>query len=312
MTVNRLHGLYAVKCGATLIGGITKRSGRTNSDVRQEATSGDVYARFQALYSVKPMFEFSTKSVAAALDNIGLAGEQITAGNTLVFYCQKQQKGGSRESGSVHRTITVNEGLIIPRRITCEHQGDATIDYEVLPIFDGTNEPWVVADTAALGTNPGDLERFTIGRFTLADAVPSTYIVPQIRRLDIDLGIQAETVGADSDVYDTHVRIVEILPSLSLTGIDIEWFKTGNILHSGRKIVHASTEIILRKRAAGSTFVSAATAQHIGFTAAGLAVIDQLFDASGNGLDECSLRLPLQYDGTNSPLTVDTTFSYTP
>lgn len=318
MSVARMHGLYAVKVGAsTLLGGITRRSARLGNDVRQIATSGDVYARFQALYAVKPMCDFASLNLAAALDLCGLTGFRITSGATLLFYCQQQQKGGSRMSGSNHRIITVNEGLLLPRRITCEHQGDAQIDYDVLPIYDGSNDPIVVADTSALGTNPGDAERFTLGPVTLAWS-GSSMTLPEIRRTEIDFGVQAETVGADSDLYDTNVRIVEIQPSITFTGIDIEWFKSANIPIGGRSLVHSGggsggttpTTIVFRKRALGGTFVAAATAEHIGMTACGMAVVEQLFDAQGNALDECSLRIPLRFDGTNAPITIDTTYAY--
>lgn len=310
MTATRLHGLYAVKVGATThLGGITRRSGRTGSDVRQTPTNGDVYSRFQALYSVKPMFEFSSLNVAAALDLCGLTGTRITSGATLRMYCQKQQQGGSRASGSVHRLIEVNEGLLIPRRITCEHQGDAQIDYDVLAIYDGANDPVTVSDSAALGTNPGDAERFTIGEVTLAWSGGSMAL-SEIKRLEIDFGVQAETVGADSEIYDTNVRIMEINPRITFTGIDIEWFKSANIPIGGRSVIHSGTEIVFRKRALGGTFVSALSNEHIGMTAAGLATVEQMFDASGNALDEASLSLPLRFDGTNAPLVIDTTYAY--
>lgn len=316
MTVSRMHGIYAVKLGATTIGGIRRRSLRTASEVRSEATSGEVYHRFQSLYAQKPVAEFSTVQIASALDACALTGTALTSGAPLLLYAQKHTEGGTRTAGANHRIYTLNEGLVLPRRLTVDHQGDAEIGYEALVTYDGTNNPIVFTDTSALPAAPTDAERFTLGRVTLTDdaGVPNSIVFSQIRRLEIDFGIQAETVGADSDIWDTNCRIVEIQPMLTISGIDIEWFKaTGaGIPLTGSNIVHTSTEILLRKRDAGGTFVAAATAEHIKFTAAGMATLERVCDAQGNALDEVELRMPLIYDGTNNPLVIDTTSSYTP
>ncbi len=313
MAVSKMHGIYAVKIGSTVLKGITSRALRTGAEVRQMPTSGEVYARFQALYSVKPMAEFASRNIAAALDLCSLTGTALTSAAPLLFYAQKNTEGGTRTAGSVHRIYTMNEGILVPRKIVVEHQQDAEIQYEALCTYDGTNEPLTITDTSALPALTGDAERFTLGRITLKDDSDNIVVFSQVRRLEIDLGIQAETVGADSDIFDTNCRIVEIQPSIKITGIDIEWFKalaTGIPL-TGKSVKHSGTEIILRKRTLGGQYVAAATQEHIGFTAAGMATIEQACGADGNALDEVSITMPLKFDGTNNPLVIDTTYGYT-
>ncbi len=308
MTVSRMHGIYAVKIGATTIGAVGRNAIRTGSEVRQQTSSGEVYARFQALYAQKPMAEFQTMQLAVALGACALTGTALTSGAPFLMYDQKHAEGGTRTSGSNHRIYTINEGLVVPRRLTCEHQGDALLDYEVLATYDGTNDPVVITDASAVPTIT-DAERFTLGSISLHDGT-TAYSIPQVRRLELDFGIAAETVGADSDLWDTSCRIVEIQPVLRLTGLDIEWLKSTVIPLIGRNITHASTTIYLRKRAAGGTFVANGTAEHLKFTAAGLATIDGL-DGSGNALKEVSLTLPMRFDGTNNPLTINTASAIT-
>ena len=308
MTVARMHGLHAAKIGSTVLGAIMRRAVRTGSEVRQEATSGEVYARFQALYAQNPMAEFGTRAIAAALAACGLTGTALTSGAPFLLYSQKQTEGGTRTSGSNHRTWTINEGLIYPRRIVCEHQGDATIEYQVLATYDGTNEPVVPGESAALEA-PTDAERFTIGPITLYDG-SNSHVMDHCKRIEIDLGVQAETVGADSDIWPTNCRIIEIQPSITLVGIDSEWWKSTKIPLTGRNIQHSGTSLYLRKRAAGSTFVANGTAQHVKFTAAGLAVVEG-FDASGNALDEVNVSFPLRFDGTNNPIVINTASAIT-
>lgn len=304
MTIGRMHGIYGVKLGASVIGAVGRTALRTGTEVRQEATSGEVYARFQAIYAQKPMAEFQTRQLATALGACALTGVALTSSAPLIVYAQKHAEGGTRTSGSNHRAFVINEGLMIPRRLTVEHQGDAVIDYEVLATYDGTNEPIAPAESQALPALSDDNERFTLGGTTLHNG-SSAFSFPQIRRLEIDFGIAAETVGADSDIWDTACRIAEILPSIRQAGIDTEWFKATVCPLTGLNIGHSGTKIFLKKRAAGGTFVADVTAQHIKFTAAGLAVIEGL-EGAGSGLKECSLVMPLRFDGTNNPITINT------
>jgi hypothetical protein len=308
MTIARMHGIYAVKVGATVLGAVGRTALRTGTDVRQESTSGEVFARFQALYAQKPMAEFQTRQLAASLGVAALTGVALTSGAPLIVYAQKMVEGGTRASGSTHRAFTINEGLLLPRRITCEHQGDAVLDYEALATYDGSNEPVAPSETQALPAVT-DAERFTIGGITINDGSTS-YVLGECRRIEIDFGIAAETVGADSDIWDTSCRIIEIHPRITFSGIDTEWWKSTQIPLTGRNIAHASTKIYLRKRAAGGTFVADATAEHLKFTACGCAYVDGL-EGSGNGLQEVSVSFPLKFDGTNNPITINTASAIT-
>lgn len=303
MTISQLHGLYAVKLGSTVLGGIRKRDLRTASEIRAEATSGDLFCRFGALYAQKPMASFSTLNIEQALGACALTGTALTSGAPLLFYCQKQTEGGGRTSGSNHRILTMNEGLLIPRRLTVEHQGDAELEYEGLITYDGTNNPIAITDSAALATHPGDAERFTLGPCTLTDDDANALTFTQGVRMEIDFGVQAETHGDSSDLYDTFARIVEIKPSITLTGKNIDWFKSTFLPLIGRGIRHSGTVISLRRRKRHSTFYAAGDSEHITITLDGLAVIEQVVDASGNNVDQTSIRIPLTFDGTTNPIT---------
>jgi hypothetical protein len=311
MTVSRLHGLYAVKIGATTLGGIRSRALRTASEIRQMATSGEVYARFGALYAQKPAAEFSTLDLKNGLAACGITGTAMTSAAPLILYGQKQLEGGSRMSGSNHRLWTMNEGILIPRRIVVEHQGDAAIDYEALITYDGTNDPIVITDLAALPAAPLDDYRYTLGKFSLTDDAAASYSFTEKLRLELDFGISAETHGADSDLWDTNARIVEVMPSLTISGKDLEWFKSTMVPLVGRTVRHNGTEIILQRRQNRQTFYSNVQAQHLKLTIAGQAVIEQVASASGNGVDETSLRIPLQFDGTNAPVVITADSTYT-
>jgi hypothetical protein len=306
MGITRKHGLYGVELGEVapvVIGGITRQSIAMQSIVQSEARSGEVYARLQALTEQRPRLTFTTNAVAAALDKAALVGLDISTLSTgLHLIAQKHADGGTRTAGATHRKYTLNDGLLFPTRLTCQHGGDAELEYEVIATYDGSNDPIVIADSQALPSGLDDAERFTLGSMTIESVT-----FDHLRSFELDFGLRVEAEGSDSDIWPTIVTIIEILPVIRLRGVDIEWAKAANVPLIGLAATHTNTAIYLRKRADGGTFVADATAEHIKFTAAGYATIETVFDAQGNETGETELVMPLVYDGTNDPLVIDTT-----
>ncbi len=308
MGVTRRHGLYGVVADTTVIPGIVSTSGNTGTEVIGEATSGDLYPTQVSINAQNPGVTFSTRSIAIALATIGLAGVNIadlTAG--LILWAQAHLTGASRAGESLHRKYVMAKGIVIPQNLTIDHQGNAVISYLARPTWDGTNDPILITDLQTLTAPVADSERFTLGPCTI-----ESVLTAQMKSLAIDFGINLSVEGADSDILPTFVSITSIAPRISMRGTDIEWAKAANIpLFAGKKATHANTKLFLRKRAAGLKFVADATAEHIKFTADGPAHIETFFEADGETPAEITLEMPLRYDGTNAPLTVDTAIAIT-
>ena len=298
--VSQRHSLYGVSVGSSLLGGITRQSIPPNIAERGEASSGEVYPRFQSIVGMRPMLQFDTLAISSALNLIGALGTSI-AGLTggLSFYAQKHTDGGSRAGSSSHRKYNAVKGLLIPRRLSVGHQGDATLTYEAYATYDGTNDPLALTDSVSLPSGIADDERFTLGPVTIGAVA-----LGQVRQLDLDFGINVQTEGADSEIWDRYCSIITVKPVLTLRGVDVQWWKSDKVPLAGLAGTHANTAIYLRKRAAGGTFVADATAQHIKLTLAGLVLLGDGHAASGSGAAEVSLSVPTKYDGTNAPLVV--------
>ena len=303
MSQDTQHGLSAVVLDTDVLGGISALSCKTGSEIRNETRSNEVYPRFQSLVAQKPVATFSTSAIAAALDLAGPTGcdiDGLTAG--LIFYAQAGADGGTRAGAASHRKYVITDGILIPKTLTCEHQGDAKLDYEAVVTYDGSNDPVVATAAQSLPAGITDAERFTLASCTL-ESVALDHLI----RFELDFGIKARAEGADSDIWDTYVSIEEIMGVLTLRGKDPAWFAAAAVPLEGLAVTHANTAVYLRKRAAGATFVADITEEHIKFTFAGLAVLENLFDAQGNATGETELRMPLYYDGTNDPMVIDTT-----
>lgn len=310
MSVDRIHTLGPVQLftdamgAAVLIGGITQQALPTGTEVRSEPSSGDPYPSHQAIVAQKPTASFTSYHLATILDTLGVAGLPIFSATNygLRMYAQKYTEGSTPASGSVHRMYTIRQGLIVPTRLSCSHQGDATLEVAVISTYDGTNDPLVITDTVAMPSGLTDAERFTLGNVTFGGIS-----LPQVTGVDITFGLGTRSTGSNSDIWDTHCSIRTVRPSITLRGIDIEWFKSSVITLAGKAGTHLNSSVYFRKRAVGGSFVADATSEHIKFTACGLAYIDQAFSASTNEDAEPSVTIPLRYDGTNYPLIVDTT-----
>lgn len=303
-----VFGGFGVEFGAASpIGGITQYDLGLGSTVANETTSGSVYPEFPVLTGQEPEGNFSTIQIARALAACGLTGTALSGlTGGLKFYLRQRADEAARSAGSVHNKYSLQEGIVYPESLTCDHQGTATLQYKVVVTYDGTNNPIVVAINQALPAGLADDQQFTLGTMQVGGVT-----FDHVRQFTINFGLTPRIVGVDSDVWSQHVSFDEIKPSINLTGINPQWFGASGIPHVGLACTHANTILYLRKRLAKSTFTPDGTAEHVKFTGDGLATVDNALQVSGQDPSECSITIALRYDGTNVPLLVDTASTIT-
>jgi len=305
------YDLYGVQYGTVLIGGITAQNLVTGTTAEGVPSSGSVFPSVMSITAQNPTGGFTTYNLAAALTALSDAVQGIFSApidgaaevlKPLNFYLQKYAEGGGRAAGSVHRKLGIQRGLVYPQMLTCDHQKSATLSYNLLVGYDGTNDPIVPSDTETLPTPLTDAERFTLGPIKIGPLILTAF-----KRLQIDFGVRAAAEGAESALWPTHTSVVQIAPRITIDGIDPKWFAaSGAVALAGLAAAHADTIIYLRKLAIGGTFVADDVAEHISFTLAGLAHMDKVADVS-TGPAGVSLSIPLYHDGNNLPLLVSTT-----
>ena len=302
MTITRRHTLYGVTIHTTVLGGITAQNLNLGLQVRSEARSGEPYVRYQAVVGRAPTAGFTTEAVAAALGVCGVLGYDISDGDGLILTAQKADGGGTRAAGSVHRKYTMVAGLLVPTTLECAHGGDASISYQAsVTSADGSTDPCTETDSQALPAGMTDAERFTLGAVTVG-----AVSLPEVKNVSINFGLNVRVEGAGGDQFPTFVWIDTVAPSITIRGLDIEWLKSSNIPRAGKAATHANTTIYLRKRALGGSFTADATEEHIKISACGLAWVDDPFSDDGEGA-EASVTIQPKYDGTNTPILIDST-----
>lgn len=318
MSVTQLHGLEAIKFDVNdattgVLSGITEESVIFNNTLSNTITDGDVYSRFNSLANQKIAAKFGCIHIDQALNLCGLTGLRISATGGMktgmVLYRKKQAEGGARATGNNHDTHTIKEGILVPRRLVAEHGGDAKIEYDALATWDKTNDPLVIATGVALPTNPNTPSRFSLAPISLGIDEAAT-LFTQCRNLEVDFGLAANTEGADGDYWDTFARIAEAMPTITMRGVNKDWLSASKIPLTGANLTHAGCSILLMKRAQGGTFVAGDVAEHILITCAGMATIEEPWNARGNAPGETTLKITMRYDGTNLPIVVDTTYAF--
>ena len=303
MAVTNFHGPHGVLVDSIPIGGITQVGVTLGTQLRNDATSGEVYNRFSSVQTQTPGATFATYQVGTAIDATGVIGYDVSSGAGLALYGVKHQLGGTRATGNVNAKYSISDGILSPTRLSVSDKGDATLAYECAALHEpaGANDP-IVPTFVNAPLSLTDALRFTLGPVTIESVSLS-----QVTGVEIDFGINVVRRPADSEIWDTYASIETIQPVITLRGTLVTWFGSGGVDHDGLAITHANTTIYLKKRAAGGTYVANGTAQHIKLTAEGLATVQQCFDGSG----EVIISIPCHYDGTNAPIVFDTASTIT-
>ena len=251
------------------------------------------------------MHNAATFDLPGFLDAVGVSGLAITGAVNpgVVAYLQKCDDSGIPASSN-HRSFTYALGLVVPKTLSCDHQGDARLTFDVIVLGDGTNDPVVISDAATLPTITQTASRWTLGPVTLGGVTFSKYT-----GFEIDFGNDVQTRGSQSNLDPTHCEQKTHSPKITLTGIDPAWFSSSNVPVGGLAVVTATDKLFLRKRsqAGGTGFVANGTSGHIKFALAGLAGVQQGARAEMQRTSETTVVVTLAKDSAgNNPLIMTT------
>jgi hypothetical protein len=293
------HKLGAIELDTTVMGGQIRGSIRANTQVDRSTSSGEVYPRYQVITEQKPLATWESNNIEAWLAQVGLAAKDIgTLTTGLKLYGVQAQHGATVAAGASHLKYTVKDGIILPRSIQARHRQIATISYDAVATWDGSNDPVTITENQSLPSGLTDVDRFGIGPVDFGGA---SFV--GINSLNIDFGLREEAQGADSNVWDTEASISEVLPEITLRGINPKWFGASFVPLGGLALDHVDCIMYLRKYQTRNSFYANNQNQHLKMTVAGMAYLEDIFDANGQNTGETQLRIPLDYDGTNAPIT---------
>lgn len=309
MSVQSIHGVYAVRlfdaaeASAIILDGTADQAVNISNSVEMEATAGALHPRFVPLRAQSFRCPITTRRIKDALDAIGVTGRFFLpdTGKPGVEVCFQKysETAGGRAGTSSHIKHTIAAGFIAPMSLQCSHQSDASLAYEIIPKYDGVNIPVVHNANQTLAALVGDDERFTLGPVSLGGQA-----IAGVSDVNINFGLNFALEGTDSDIWATFISLHSVMPSITISGTDLTQFAS-KVPIGGRALTHANTTIFLRKRSE-SGFVADGTSEHISITVAGQAFVENM-QASVGGRATNAIRLYPKFDGTNTPIVIDTT-----
>jgi len=114
--------------------------------------SGDGTGRptFSYIESIQPIITVVTTDVEQLEDLSGTLGEKATS--TSILYLTQMDLGGLRKTGGVHISLTcgANDHMVHISESSASAEGPATATIRLIPIYDGSNAPIVIATNASL------------------------------------------------------------------------------------------------------------------------------------------------------------------
>lgn len=310
MTHYKNHSITVHDAGdvsATVFGSITQADLPIDSQVLKEATGGTAYPDQISVVSQKPRMSFSTFDLTKAIDGFGLVGRLITEDTGkpgLSLYQAKYANGGTVVAGSNHRRLRFALSHARINRLSVSHRQDAMAECEAVALWDGTNDPVVIEASQALPTLPASSGRWTLQALNVGGQVISCKT-----QVDIDFGISVDAYGCDDEIWDTHLDVSQITPTVTLTSLDIENFSDSKVILEGLVGTQANSSIILRERTpTQATYKADDASTHIAIAFAGVILPTSAHNASGNSKAQSTYRIEVAYDGTNAPFVFDTAY----
>lgn len=294
-TVDVVHGLYA---GSTFLSQITGSRVVSGIDVLTGVAGGHPYPLFQAIRNQTPMIELTTTQLATALDMVALVGADLSGGSVDFFLKRTVDHGLRVAAGtSAHTRYRASNCFLGWDSLSCDLNGEGSINLRAYCIWDGSNEPLVPANSQTLSGTPSSAEYFAAG-----PCVINSVQFAGVQSITVDLQPTYTVVFADGEVWPTLIYVSNVNPRVTVTTVGNPW---GTVGLDGAPITGAT--FYLRKLAENGTRVADNVGQHISITGEdGLLFCD---DTSAGNNDPAETTFVCQFsadDASSLPLTFDT------
>jgi len=263
--------------------------------------AGEVNNTFVTTTGQAPSLSFVTSQLDTALDGIALTGLIIDSDaddEGFVAFLKKYAEGGTRASGANQMSLTVNEGLLVPRQLTASLGGVATISYDLFVTYDGTNLPVVVSVTDTITPTPVADQAFTLGPI-----VSNGTNLEGVQSVTVDFGLSVVVQRSPSDLYPTFVAIDKQQPTISFVTTMADYLNTLSML--GAAVSASDFIVYLAKQTEGANRAAYNASTHISITV-DEGVIQPAASTFGPGPALMNWNCVPTYDGTNAVLVIST------
>lgn len=260
-----------------------------------ESTGLSIAPQYIAAGMAGGKVSFSTPALATLLTALssGLA-LKVSASECKIHF--GLMDGPALASGSVHRTVTVGEGLIYLTNISAQQDQFASADVEIQAIMDGSNAPWITAGSAALPSATTLAEGYTLGPVVIGGTRYDTTSI----RFATNFDIKRETLSGN--VYPSYVAAIGKRPEAEVGLRDL-----ASVAAYPLPVAASDTAIYFTETVQGGGRTAIATATHTSITFPSAMIRQNQFGGSHSAVSDCGITIHPVDDPSNGIGTIDTT-----
>jgi len=276
-------------------------------DVRTGMENAGIYESRASVVRRAPVIAFGTTQLKTYFDLVGPWWRCVNSDGShpgLDAYQLAHDRCNARDLTLSDRYRVAN-GLIVSDSLSVSHQGRAEIGGTVYTVTDGSgNEPIVKATSITYPNTAVDTEEYGLYQCTVGGD-----LLTGLKGLAIDFGVEVTQEDADGSIWPEWLSVGSIITRIRLSGVNPGWLDASIIPIAGKLVQHADTVLRLVKYKNGESYDTLASAIHIGITVHGLGCITTPAASSGRGVSNTEAMIYALHDGTNVPLSIDTTFA---
>lgn len=286
MAETSIHRIAAIALDSTVLDQISAHAYGLNASVLSQRDAGKIEMNFRSMVYASPTFSVTTPALGIALGAIGM--RPIAISSYVDGFLSKHVGTGVAGGTTPHSKIRFSGGLIVPRRLSAQQGGAASLDFEVIATSaNGTTAPHSLITGVDLPASQTK-ELFTLGQLTIGDQVVG------MESFELDYGLDVQVLPSDGDVYPRTVVTMGANPTFSVTAHDVGVLDSANFQQGMNRT--EDTTITLAKLGDGGTLAGSGD---ITFTLA-----EAFIHTTSIGGDEPSaamsnLRIRPRHDGTN-------------
>ncbi|QDU61236.1 hypothetical protein Pan216_20900 [Planctomycetes bacterium Pan216] len=256
--------------------------------------AGQPDASWIAVTEVAPRLSATCSDVETFLSNVAMSGfafPQSTTYTTVENYFVNLPDGGVRDATACVKGA-MNKGLIVPRRLTWGLEPPATIEFDIIATFDGTNAPLILSVSQTMSGTPVIGEMFRAGPVTINGTTGDSFTSGSF-----DFGLSEEAARAMDQIYPTRVHIQAREPEFRFPTSDLSILNTYGI--SGTAQSATDSVIALRHMPNRSSVTADTEEEHITMTVDDGLIFWEEGGGSNDSDAESTVVLKPIFDGTN-------------
>jgi len=254
-----------------------------------ERGSGEVAPNFLATGQQRPAISFSTPQLATLLANVGVQGASLAS--ATMFLKLGSVGGRVARATTSHKKVACTTCQIHWTSIRLSHNGVGTADVVIVPIYDGSNAPFILTSSVALSGSVSTQAFFGAGPVKINGS-----LIGAVQEVTINSGIQLIEVGGESEVYNTFVGTQSVEPSIEVRTFNMINWASGVTLTGTALDGTNGVTVFGRKYASDGQRVADGTAEHISLSAINGRIIPQNTSGDGSNLVSDSFKVECRYD----------------